>query len=97
MFRRRELVLCVAVATALLFAGCSMSAPSTGSQSAGSSAYMDGYNYGDSYWPQAKDNGLSYTQECSTLSGNAPSGVDVNQWEAGCVAAGQALVTDPNP
>ena len=79
-----------------------MSAPSTGSQStgsqsAGSSAYMDGYNYGDSYWPEAKDNGLSYTQECSTLSGNAPSGDDVNQWEAGCVAAGQALVTDPNP
>lgn len=58
---------------------------------------MDGYNYGDSYWPTAKNDGLSYTQECSALSGNAPSGDDLNEWEKGCVAAGQADVTDTNP
>jgi hypothetical protein len=66
-------------------------------QQAEAHAYMDGSNYGDSYWPTAKDNGLSYSQECSALSVNAPSEDDVTQWEAGCVAAGQALVTDPNP
>ena len=100
LFRPRKLVLLIAVATASLSAGCSMpGSQSAGSSapSAGSTAYSDGYSYGSSYWPQAKDNGLSYTQECSALSGNAPSGDDVNQWEAGCVSAGQALVTDPNP
>ena len=80
-----------AIAIASLFAGCSMEQPTTGS-----SAYTDGYNYGNSYWSQAKDNGLSYAQECSALSGNAPSGDDVGQWEAGCIAAGRADVTDSN-
>ena len=82
-------MLFVAVASvASLGAGCSM--PQHNS-------YTDGYNYGNSYWPQAKDNGLGYAEECAALSGNAPSGDDVDQWEAGCVAAGKALVTDSNP
>jgi hypothetical protein len=81
----------VAIVTASLFAGCSME-----QQSTGSSAYTDGHNYGNSYWPQAKDNGLSYAQECSALSGNAPSGDDLDQWEAGCIAAGKADVSDGN-
>ncbi len=57
---------------------------------------MDGYNYGNSYWPQAKDNGLGYAEECSALSRNAPSGDDLDQWEAGCISAGKADVSDPN-
>jgi hypothetical protein len=102
----RRWILVVAIATSsLLAAGCSTSSgglqDESGSlspaQQAEGHAYMDGYNYGDSYWPTAKDNGLSYTQECSALSGNAPSGDDANQWEEGCIAAGQALVTDSNP
>jgi hypothetical protein len=69
---------------------------STGSQSAGATAYMDGYHWGDSYWPTAKNDGLSYAGECSNQSGNAPSGDDVSRWEAGCIAAGQADVSDYN-
>lgn len=46
---------------------------------------------------QAKDSGLSYAQECAALSENAPGSDDVNQWEAGCIAAGKADVTDDNP
>ena len=59
-------------------------------------SYTHGYNYGDSYWPTAKDNGLSDAQECAALSSNAPSGDDIQQWEVGCVAAGKTLVSNSN-
>ncbi len=102
----RRWVLVVAIATSsLLAADCSTSSGGLQDESGSLSpaqqveghAYMDGYNYGDSYWPTAKNNGPSYMQECSALSGNASSEDDLTEWEAGCVAAGQADVTDTNP
>jgi hypothetical protein len=88
---RKRLLVLVSVAVASLAAGCSTQ-PAGG----GSSAYMDGYNFGDSFWPTAKNDGLSDTQECANQSSNAPGNDDLGQWEAGCVAAGKSLVTNSN-
>jgi hypothetical protein len=84
----RHLVILVVVASAPFLFGCS-------TNPAGNS-YTDGYNYGNSYWPSAKHNGLSDAQECAALSSNARSGGDIDQWEVGCVAAGKALVSNSN-
>jgi hypothetical protein len=84
----RHLIILVVVASAPFLFGCS-------THPAGNS-YTDGNNYGASYWPSAKDNGLSDAQECAALSSNAPSNDDIDQWEVGCVAAGKALVSNSN-
>ncbi len=83
----RILIILVVVASAPFFFGCSTHSTAGGS-------YTDGHNYGNSYWPSAKVNGLSDAQECAALSSNAPSGDDIDQWELGCVAAGKALVSN---
>jgi hypothetical protein len=79
----------VVTTATLTFAGCS--------QPQHTSSFGDGGNFGSMYWQTAKNNGLSYVQECESLEPqNAPSGDNATQWIEGCVSAGKAEVNDPN-